>query len=240
MRTAANESIHKICSFRRSPRRHKHDTAPVILMPNSNSPHLDPASAGCVPSHKVSSIGFLAFVVSVVNGVISATNNMNNNNNNNNNNDNNQNNVNVNIANLNNDQSSSSSVTVPGVGRKLPPLDAFDGGVPGRRVIRGAGANRVAVLHAAAGEAATSIVALWFRTLGTDNAARLERMFCEAGQKYAVWGESDDGDTAVWVTKTVFEVLLDAASHELSQIKVGVRESALQTVFRRGMVDQCI
>ena len=165
----------------------------MILMPNNNSPHSSHASVGCIPSHKVSSIGFLAFVVSVINGVVSAANNINNNNNNNNN-DNNQNNVNVNIGNLNSDQSSSSAITVPGVGRNLLPIEAHADAERiqrrerrQRREAGGAGGpNRVAVLHATAG-AAISAVSLWFRALRTDDAAWLERMFCEAGQEHAAW-----------------------------------------------------
>ena len=154
--------------------------------------------------------------------------------------------INVNIASLNTDQSSTSAITVPGVGRELLLLDArdvpFSQGNSEPREKRGAdsrSANRVAaVLRAASAKAAISILALWFRALRTDDAARLERMFCEAGQKYAV-SEEFDGDTTVWVTRRVFGVLLDAASHELSAIKVGISECALRTAIRKGMVHQC-
>ena len=54
----------------------------------------------------MSSMGYLAFAVSLINSVVNAANNINNNdnNNNNNNNDNNNNNNNVNIQNSNNNQ----------------------------------------------------------------------------------------------------------------------------------------
>ncbi|XP_023321354.1 FK506-binding protein 6 [Eurytemora carolleeae] len=60
----------------------------------------------CIPSNQLSSIGFLGFIVSVINAAMSIANNLNSNNNNrnNNNNDNNDNNDNINIANLNSGQ----------------------------------------------------------------------------------------------------------------------------------------
>ena len=67
----------------------------------------------------MSSMGYLAFVVSVINSVVNAANNINsnNNNNNNNNNDNNNNNNNVNIQNSNNNQNNMNMVIA---GRKIP------------------------------------------------------------------------------------------------------------------------
>ena len=58
-------------------------------------------------------MGYLAFVLSVINSVVNAANNINNNdnNNNNNNNDNNNNNNNVNIQNSNNNQNNQNMVT---------------------------------------------------------------------------------------------------------------------------------
>ena len=67
----------------------------------------------------MSSMGYLAFAVSVINSVVNAANNINNNdnNNNNNNNDNNNNNNNVNIQNSNNNQNNMNMLIA---GRKLP------------------------------------------------------------------------------------------------------------------------
>ena len=72
------------------------------------------SSSACKPNNKLSSIGFYAFIVSVINAVINLANNINNNNNNrnNNNNDNNQNNNNINLANLNSGQDVMNSVDV--------------------------------------------------------------------------------------------------------------------------------
>ena len=73
----------------------------------------------CRPSGQMSSMGYLAFAVSVINSVVNAANNINNNdnNNNNNNNDNNNNNNNVNIQNSNNNQNNMNMLIA---GRKLP------------------------------------------------------------------------------------------------------------------------
>ena len=67
----------------------------------------------------MSSMGYLAFAVSVINSVVNAANNINNNdnNNNNNNNDNNNNNNNVNIQNSNNNQNNMNMLIA---GRQLP------------------------------------------------------------------------------------------------------------------------
>ena len=69
--------------------------APLIFIPEKGGKQ-------CRPKQSVSSIGFLALVTSIVNAVISASNNINNNNNNrnNNNNDLNDNNNNVQVGNL--------------------------------------------------------------------------------------------------------------------------------------------
>jgi hypothetical protein len=68
---------------------------------------------------QLSSIGFLGFVLSVVNAAINVANNLNSNNNNrnNNNNQNNDNNANINIANLNSMQMNMNMALAPG--RKL-------------------------------------------------------------------------------------------------------------------------
>ena len=64
----------------------------------------------CVAENKMSSFGFLGFVVASINAVVNVANNINDNNNNrnNNNNDNNNNQINTNIANSMNDQESMS------------------------------------------------------------------------------------------------------------------------------------
>lgn len=71
-------------------------SVPMILIPKQSDKE-------CIPSNQLSSIGFLGFIISVVNALISVANNLNSNNNNrnNNNNQNNDNNDNINIANLN-------------------------------------------------------------------------------------------------------------------------------------------
>ena len=81
---------------------------PVIFLPN-------PASKPCVPGPpKMSSFGYLAFVLSIVNAAVNTANNVNTNqnNNNNNNNDNNNNNNNVNVANNNNNVNTDNGVAV--------------------------------------------------------------------------------------------------------------------------------
>ena len=90
--------------------------------------------------------------------------------------------------------------------------------------------------------AAISTVSLWFRALRTDDAARLERMFCEAGQKHAAWEKRFGGDEVAWVTtlkRRVIGVLFDAASNELSEIKNGINAGELQAAVKRGIVNQC-
>lgn len=78
---------------------------PVVFLPGNTS-------KPCKPSGQLSSFGYLAFVLSLLNGVVNAANNINNNqnNNNNNNNDNNNNNNNINIANNNNNQNNNNMV----------------------------------------------------------------------------------------------------------------------------------
>ena len=72
---------------------------PVVFLPEESERE-------CVAENRMSSFGFLAFVVQSINAVVNVANNMNNNNNNrnNNNNDNNNNQVNTNIANSANTQ----------------------------------------------------------------------------------------------------------------------------------------
>ena len=84
---------------------------PVVFLPETSD-------LECVAQNRMSSFGFLAFIVQSVNAVVNVANNINNNNNNrnNNNNDNNNNQVNTNIANSANDQSSNSGA---GMGRGL-------------------------------------------------------------------------------------------------------------------------
>ena len=85
---------------------------PVVFLPETSD-------LECVAQNRMSSFGFLAFVIQSVNAVVNVANNINNNNNNrnNNNNDNNNNQVNTNIANSANDQSSMSMAG--GMGRGL-------------------------------------------------------------------------------------------------------------------------
>ena len=82
---------------------------PVVFLPESSD-------LECVAQNRMSSFGFLAFVIQSVNAVVNVANNINNNNNNrnNNNNDNNNNQVNTNIANSANEQS---SMSMAGMGR---------------------------------------------------------------------------------------------------------------------------
>lgn len=72
---------------------------PVVFMPQKSQTECERVS-------KLSSFGFMSFVLAIVNGVISVSNNINNNNNNrnNNNNDNNNNQFNTNLGNTNNVQ----------------------------------------------------------------------------------------------------------------------------------------
>ena len=65
---------------------------PVVFLPNS------PGGKDCEPSNRMSSFGYLAFVLSLINGVVNAANNVNNNQNNNNNNNNNNNDNNNNVV----------------------------------------------------------------------------------------------------------------------------------------------
>ena len=82
---------------------------PVVFLPESSD-------LECVAQNRMSSFGFLAFVIQSVNAVVNVANNINNNNNNrnNNNNDNNNNQANTNIANSANEQS---SMSMAGMGR---------------------------------------------------------------------------------------------------------------------------
>ena len=84
---------------------------PVVFLPETSD-------LECVAQNRMSSFGFLAFVIQSVNAVVNVANNINNNNNNrnNNNNDNNNNQVNTNIANSGNEQS---SMSMAGMGRGL-------------------------------------------------------------------------------------------------------------------------
>ena len=91
------------------------------------------ATSWCDSSHskqltfntRMSSFGFLAFIVQSVNAVVNVANNINDNNNNrnNNNNDNNNNQANTNIANSGNTQSSNSAAG--GAGRRVRLLDTL-------------------------------------------------------------------------------------------------------------------
>merc|ERR1712156_706198 len=71
----------------------------MILMPRQSDKE-------CIPSNQLSSIGFVGFILAVINASMNIVNNANSNNNNrnNNNNENNDNNDNINIANLNSQQ----------------------------------------------------------------------------------------------------------------------------------------
>ena len=89
------------------PDREKH---PVVFLP-------DGSKKACKPSGQMSSMGYLSFVVPVINSVINAANNINNNNSNNNNNDNNNNKNNVNIQNSNNNLNNTNMVEA---GRNIP------------------------------------------------------------------------------------------------------------------------
>ena len=84
---------------------------PVVFLPETSD-------LECVAQNRMSSFGFLAFVIQSVNAVVNVANNINNNNNNrnNNNNDNNNNQVNTNIANSANEQS---SMSMAGMGRGM-------------------------------------------------------------------------------------------------------------------------
>jgi len=74
-------------------------SVPMILMPRQSDKE-------CIPSNQLSSIGFVGFILAVINASMNIVNNANSNNNNrnNNNNENNDNNDNINIANLNTQQ----------------------------------------------------------------------------------------------------------------------------------------
>ena len=87
---------------------------PVVFLPETSD-------LECVAQNRMSSFGFLAFVIQSVNAVVNVANNINNNNNNrnNNNNDNNNNQVNTNIANSANDQSSMSMAGGMGRGMRI-------------------------------------------------------------------------------------------------------------------------
>merc|ERR1712156_728416 len=87
------------------PDREKH---PVVFLP-------DGSKKACRPSGQMSSMGYLAFAVSLINSVVNAANNINNNDNNNNNNNNDNNNVN--IQNSNNNQNNMNMLIA---GRQLP------------------------------------------------------------------------------------------------------------------------
>ena len=65
---------------------------PVVFLPNS------PGGKDCEPSSRMSSFGYLAFVLSLINSVVNAANNVNANQNNNNNNNNNNNDNNNNVV----------------------------------------------------------------------------------------------------------------------------------------------
>ena len=65
---------------------------PVVFLPNS------PGGKDCEPSNRMSSFGYLSFVLSLINSVVNAANNVNANQNNNNNNNNNNNDNNNNVV----------------------------------------------------------------------------------------------------------------------------------------------
>ena len=87
---------------------------PVVFIPKKSKTE-------CERSSRMSSWGFMSFVLAVVNGVINISNNINNNNNNrnNNNNDNNNNQYNANVGNTNNQQMAGGEAMS---GRRLNPL----------------------------------------------------------------------------------------------------------------------
>ena len=89
---------------------------PVVFLPEQSDTE-------CVAQNRMSSFGFLAFVVQSINAVVNVANNINDNNNNrnNNNNDNNNNQVNTNIANSANTQESMSMAG--GMGRTVRILE---------------------------------------------------------------------------------------------------------------------
>ena len=91
---------------------------PVVFLPEQSE-------TVCVAENRMSSFGFLAFVVQSINAVVNVANNINNNNNNrnNNNNDNNNNQVNTNIANSANTQESMSMAGM--MGRNVPILETL-------------------------------------------------------------------------------------------------------------------
>ena len=88
---------------------------PVVFLPEESETE-------CVAENRMSSFGFLAFVVQSINAVVNVANNINNNNNNrnNNNNDNNNNQVNTNIANSANSQD---SMSMAGMGKSVQFLE---------------------------------------------------------------------------------------------------------------------
>ena len=172
----------------------------------------DSTVAGCVPSNKMSSVGFLAFVVSAMNGVISAVNNINdnNNNNNNNNNDNNQNNNNVNVANLASSQDLSSTITVPGVGRALLNLFGYLKRGERRRKRVSDLTIRDPLIKAAAEECLMAIN-LWFMTLREDDPAIIAKMFCRANKRNSAHTSTSPGQV-VGARGKVGLILSDAAA----------------------------
>ena len=106
--------------FREAYSRIKRDVneMPVVFLPEQSE-------TVCVAENRMSSFGFLAFVVQSINAVVNVANNINNNNNNrnNNNNDNNNNQVNTNIANSANTQESMSMAGM--MGRNVPLLETL-------------------------------------------------------------------------------------------------------------------
>lgn len=102
-----------------SPAGKKKKKKPVVFLPNS------PQGKDCEPSNRMSSFGYLSFMLSLINAVVNAANNVNNNqnDNNNNNNNNNDNNNNVNVANSNLNQNNDNMVTA---GRRRRILNKSD------------------------------------------------------------------------------------------------------------------
>ena len=93
------------------------DKMPVVFLPEKNT-------VECERVSRMSSWGFMSFVLAVINGVINISNNINSNNNNrnNNNNDQNSNQFNTNLGNTNNVQMAGGMAMS---GRRLPALARF-------------------------------------------------------------------------------------------------------------------
>lgn len=92
-----NEACQRLLIKRNAPQ--EENGMPVVFIPQKSQTECERVS-------KLSSFGFMSFVLAIVNGVISVSNNINNNNNNrnNNNNDDNNNQFNTNLGNTNNVQ----------------------------------------------------------------------------------------------------------------------------------------